>query len=45
MTVRNPEGREAGVREIRVDGKPAEKPFLSWEFLENKKQVEVEILL
>lgn len=45
MTVRNPEGREAGIREIRVDGKPAEKPFLSWEFLENKKQVAVEILL
>ena len=45
MTVRNPDGREAGAREIRVDGVLLEKPFLSWGSLAGKKQVDVEILL
>jgi hypothetical protein len=45
VTVRNPEGAQSGVREIRVDGKLLASPFLAWEDLKNRPAVQVEILL
>jgi len=45
MTVRNPQGAQAGVREIRADGKLLESPFLSWDWLRGREQVEIEVTL
>lgn len=45
MIVRNPQGAESGVREIRVDGQLLSKPFLPWQWLRGKEQVDVEVIL